>query len=175
MGVSTVDLSNVFRMPVRGAYAGKVYLTTRWMKGIIPLKMPTIVSEMELIALLLIPGTVLNSPAGRFNESHIYMPLMRMRGDPPPHKGHPWGSLISRWRILNSSDIYSPRGFFFFRELFVFSRKKSNHGNLQNKRDKESFLHKYTPRPTPLITARAKGGKRPGAPHGKKRETKINT
>ena len=76
MGVSTVDLSNVFRMPVRGAYAGKVYLTTRWMKGIIPLKMPTIVSEMELIALLLIPGTVATI---ELNTSKTVAFLLKMR------------------------------------------------------------------------------------------------
>ena len=45
----------------------------------------------------------INSPAGRFNESHIYIPLMRMRGTLLLIRGIRWGSLISRWRINDST------------------------------------------------------------------------
>ena len=45
--------------------------------------------------------------------------------------------------------IFIPAGISLFKGAFCFFSQKSNHGNLQNKRDKESFLHKYT-HPHPL-------------------------
>ena len=69
-----------------------------------------------------------DSPAGRSNESHIYIPLMRMRGTLLLIRGIRWGSLISRWRINDSTWFGTPWEFLFYKGAFSFPRKKEGTG-----------------------------------------------